>query len=442
MSEHSRRGGRAWPSATVTGIGLVTPVGRKVDDVFDALCAGRSGLRTPPEGHSAAGWLDTAGISPDIAGVEVLPATETRCVDRFVLLAMAAADDAISDARIEVGRDVDPERVALVVSTGGGGFETYEDYAHARWDRGRPAISPYLLPGILSNMAAARIAIKYGVRGTSTSLVTACAAGAQSIAEALRLIRGGEADVVICGAGEAPLHPTIAAAFTNARALARGFTDPTAASRPFDKGRNGFVLGEGGGVFVVERSDFADARGAAGYADLIGWGGSTDAFHPTKPRPDGAGAASSMRKALASADITPSDVDYINAHGTGTPLGDVAETTAIRTVFGDRSPAVSSVKALTGHLLGASGVVEAASSVLSVGRGILPPTHNLDDPDPACDLDHVRGAPRTGPVGVALSNTFAFGGHNITLLFGQPSTTSTRAGAPHDAHPHPVPREG
>ncbi|HEX3648117.1 MAG TPA: beta-ketoacyl synthase N-terminal-like domain-containing protein, partial [Pseudonocardiaceae bacterium] len=215
------------PDVTITGIGLVTPLGRKVDEIFDGLCAGRSGLRRPPDDHVVAGWLDTAGISPDIEPVEVLPPTETRCVDRFVLLAMAAADDAIADARLAVGRDVDPERIAVVVSTGGGGLETYEDYARARWDRGRPAISPYLLPGLLSNMAAARIAIKYGIRGYSAALVTACAAGAQSIVEAVRLIRGGEADVVVCGAGEAPLHPTIAAAFTNARALAHGWTDPT-----------------------------------------------------------------------------------------------------------------------------------------------------------------------------------------------------------------------
>ncbi|HEX5116967.1 MAG TPA: beta-ketoacyl-[acyl-carrier-protein] synthase family protein [Pseudonocardiaceae bacterium] len=409
------------PDVTITGIGLVTPLGSKVDDVFDALCAGRSGLRRPPDDHVVAGWLDTAGISPDIEPTEVLPPTEARCVDRFVLLAMAAADDAIADARLEVGRDVDPERIAVVVSTGGGGLETYEDYARARWDRGRPAISPYLLPGLLSNMAAARIAIKYGIRGYSAALVTACAAGAQSIAEAVRLVRGGEADVVVCGAGEAPLHPTIAAAFTNARALARGWTEPTAASRPFDKARNGFVLGEGGGVFVVERADFARARGATGYADLIGWGASTDAYHPTKPRPDGAGAIASMRRAIADAGRQPSDVDYVNAHGTSTPLGDVAETTAIQTVFGEHSPPVSSIKALTGHLLGASGVVEAAATALSVSRGILPPTANLDDPDPACALDHVRGTPRTGDVRVALSNTFAFGGHNITLLFGPSS---------------------
>lgn len=415
------------PRVTITGIGVVTPVGRKLDDVFDALCTGRSGLTVPPDGHPIHGWTDTAGISPDIEPLEVLPATEIRCVDRFVLLAMAATDDAIADAKLEVGRDVDPERIAVVVSTGAGGFKTYEDYARGRADRGRPAVSPYLLPGMLSNMAAARIAIKYGIRGYSSAPVTACAAGAHAVAEAIRLIRAGDADVVICGAGEASLHPTITAAFANARALAHNWTDPTQASRPFDRKRNGFVLGDGGGVFVVERSDFADARGASGYADLIGWGGTTDAFHPTKPRPDGQGAAGSMRKAIKDAGLAPSDVDYVNAHGTSTTLGDVAETVAIHSVFGERTPAVSSIKGLTGHLLGASGVVEAAVTALSVSRGILPPTANLDDPDPACDLDHVRGTPRVGAVAAALSNTFAFGGHNITLAFGQPSTSSTRS---------------
>jgi 3-oxoacyl-[acyl-carrier-protein] synthase II len=280
---------------------------------------------------------------------------------------------------------------------------------------------------MLSNMAAARIAIKYGIRGYSSAPVTACAAGAHAVTEAIRLIRAGDADVVICGAGEASLHPTITAAFSNARALAHNWTDPTRASRPFDRKRNGFVLGDGGGVFVVERTDFADARGASGYADLIGWGGTTDAYHPTKPRPDGQGAAGSMRRAIADAGVSPSDVDYVNAHGTSTTLGDAAETVAIHSVFGERGPAVSSIKALTGHLLGASGVVEAAVTALSVSRGVLPPTANLDDPDPACDLDHVRGAPRIGPVAVALSNTFAFGGHNITLAFGPPGTRSIRS---------------
>jgi 3-oxoacyl-[acyl-carrier-protein] synthase II len=425
------------PAATVTGIGLVTPLGRKVDEVFEALCTGRSGLRAPAPDHAVAGLLDTAGFAPAIDATEVLPPTETRCVDRFVLLAIAAADDAIADAGLQVGRDVAAERVAVVVSTGGGGLETFEQFAGARRDRGRAAVSPYLLPGMLSNMAAARIAIKYGFRGFSSNITTACSAGAQSIAEGLRLIRGGEADVVVCGGTESPLHGTIAAAFGNARALARGWAaDPAGASRPFDRRRNGFVLAEGAGVFVVERADLADRRGAAGYADLVGWGASTDAHHPTTPRPDGAGAAAAMRLALADAGLTGSDVDYVNAHGTGTPLGDPAEAVAIRAVFGESGPAVSSIKALTGHLLGASGAVEAAATSLSVCRGILPPTYNLDDPDPACELDHVRDRPRTGTVRVALSNSFAFGGHNVSLAIGRPSTRRTRSGpSPHTSPP-------
>lgn len=419
------------PAAVITGIGLVTPVGRKPDDVFDALCTGRSGLRTPPPEHPVAALLDCAGIAPGIDPTEVLPATEVRAVDRFVLLAMAAADDAIADAGLAVGRDVDPDRVAVVVSTGGAGLETYEQFAAVRRERGRAAVSPYLLPGMLGNMAAARIAIKHGCRGYSANIGTACAAGAQSIAEALRLIRGGEADVVICGGTDAALHPTVAAAFANARALARNWADPTEASRPFDRRRNGFVLGEGACVLVVERPGLADVRGAAGYADLIGWGATTDAHHPTTPRPDGSGAIAVMRRALADAEREPSDVDYVNAHGTGTPLGDPAEATAIRAVFGDPAagagPAVSSIKSLTGHLLGASGALEAAVTALSVSRGVLPPTYNLDDPDPACELDHVRGQPRLGAVHCALSNSFAFGGHNLALAFGRASTRLTRA---------------
>ena len=426
-------------SATITGIGLVTPVGTKVDEVFDALCGGRSGLRTPPADHVVAGYLEVAGIAPAVEATAVLPPTETRAVDRSVLLALAAAHDAIADAGLRVGTDVDPERVAVVVSTGGGGLEAYEDFAAARRDRGRPAVSPYLLPGMLSNMAAARIAIAYGITGYSSSISTACSSGAQSVAEALRLIRGGEADVVVCGGYDAPLHPTIAAAFANARALSRNWADPAEASRPFDRRRNGFVLGEGAGVLVVERTSGADARGAGGYADLLGWGAATDAHHPTTPRPDGAGAAACMRRAIADAGLTPSDVDYVNAHGTGTPLGDVAETRAIHAVFGAATPAVSSIKGLTGHLLGASGVVEAVSTALSVGRGVLPPTANLDDPDPACDLDHVRGGPRTGRVRAALTNSFAFGGHDVSLLLGAPGTRTPRT-VPHSPTAGPTGR--
>ncbi|MFJ5921039.1 beta-ketoacyl-[acyl-carrier-protein] synthase family protein [Kitasatospora sp. NPDC092948] len=406
------------PGAVVTGIGLVTSLGRRPAEVFEALTSGLSGITAVPEGHVAHGWLPAAGIAPHIDGREVLPPTETRCVDRFVLLAMAAADDALADAGLLVGRDVDARRTAVVLGTGGGGLETYEQQAQRRQERGRPGVSPYLLPGMLSNMATARVAIKHGVRGFSTSIVTACAAGAQAVAEGLRLIRAGDADVVVCGGTDASLHPTIVSAFTNARALSQGWDDPAQASRPFDVRRNGFVLGDGSAVLVLESAAHAEARGAAGYAELIGWGSSTDAHHPTMPRPDGAGAADAMRAALANAGLDASDIGYVNAHGTGTRLGDVAESAALNAVFGAHRPAVSSTKGATGHLLGAAGAVEAAVTALAVARGLLPPTLNLDEPDPACDLDHVRGAARPAQLRAALSNAFAFGGHNTSLVFG------------------------
>ena len=413
-------------SAQITGIGLVTPVGSDIDGFFEALCKGPSGLQKVPDGHPAGPDLEVAALAPDIDAVSVLPPTETRCVDRFVLLALQAADRAMADAGIQVGRDVDPYRIAVIAATGGGGLQTFEEYSHARFQRGRAAVSPYLLPGMLSNMATARIAIKHGIRGFSSSIVTACAAGAQAIAEAYRLIADGSADVVVCGGTESPLHPTIAAAFGNARALARGWADPTQASRPFDIRRNGFVLGEGAAIMIVERGGHADARGASSYASLIGWGATTDAHHPTMPRPDGDGAAACMRLAIASAGLAPADVGYVNAHGTSTKLGDIAETRAIHAVFGAASPPVSSIKAVTGHMLGASGAAEAVASALAITRGVLPPTHNLDDPDPECDLDHVLGTGRTGQVRTALSNSFAFGGHNVSLMFGPADTARRR----------------
>jgi 3-oxoacyl-[acyl-carrier-protein] synthase II len=410
----------------VTGIGLVTPVGSDVDSFFNTLCKGPSGLQRPPEGHPASPDLEVAGLSPDIDPTSVLPPRETRAVDRFVLLGLLAADRALADAGLEVGADVDPYRVAVIAATGGGGLETFEEYSHARFERGRAAVSPYLLPGMLSNMATARIAIKHGIRGFSSAIVTACAAGAQAIAEAYRLIGEGSADVVICGGTESPLHPTIVAAFGNARALASGWADPTQASRPFDRRRNGFVLGEGAAIMVIERSGHADARGARSYGSLIGWGATCDAHHPTMPRPDGDGAAACMRQAIARAGLQPADVGYLNAHGTSTKLGDVAETRAIHAVFGSAGPPVSSIKAVTGHMLGASGAAEAVASVLAISRATIPPTHNLDDPDPECDLDHVRPTPRAGQVTTALSNSFAFGGHNVSLLFGPAGTARTR----------------
>ncbi|MDQ2586705.1 beta-ketoacyl-[acyl-carrier-protein] synthase family protein [Saccharothrix yanglingensis] len=405
-------------TVAVTGIGLVSPVGTAVEEVFEAVCAGRSGLVRPPEGHALRGVVDVAAIGPPVDPESVIPPKEARVVDRSIVMGVRAAEDALADAGIEVGQDVDPYRVAVVLS-GVGGLETLARQAVERSQRGRLGVSPFMLPGVLPNMAAARVAIKFGIRGYTSSSGTACAAGGQSIGEAVRILRSGEADVVVCGCTEAPLFPTFADAFGNALALARGWSDPTTASRPFDRRRNGFVLGEGAGVLVLERAGFARARGAAVLAHVLGWGATSDGYHPTTPRPDGSGAAQSMRIALRDSGLSTSDIGYLNAHGTGTKAGDSAESEAIRGVYGDGMPPVSSTKGVTGHLLGASGVVEAAIAVTAMREGLLPPTHNLDDPDPACDLNHVRGEPSAAAVDAVMSNSFGFGGHNVSVVFGR-----------------------
>ncbi len=410
----------------VTGMGVYTSVGVTPADVFSAVCEGRSGLTAPPEGHPLAGSIDAVAFAPPLDPTTVLPPPDTRVVDRYIVMALRAAGDALADAGIEVGRDVDPYRTGVIVS-GTGGLATLEEQVIKRTQKGRLGVSPYLLPGMLPNMGSARVAIKYGIRGYSSSIGTACAAGAQSIGEGVRLIRSGEADVVVCGCSEAPLFPTLADTFGNARALARGWADPTQASRPFDKRRNGLVLGEGAGVFVLESDEHARARGAKRYADIVGWGATNDAHHPTMPPADGAGAAAAMRLALANAGLALADIGYINAHGTSTKLGDAAESTAIRTVFGDAAPPVSSTKGITGHMLGASGVVEASISVLAMLHGLLPPTFNLDDPDPDCDLDHIRKDARATQVELVMSNSFGFGGHNISLIMSRPSSDQTRS---------------
>ncbi|WUH90965.1 beta-ketoacyl-[acyl-carrier-protein] synthase family protein [Streptomyces sp. NBC_00433] len=419
------------PRAVVTGIGLVTPLGTDVAEFFEALCEPRSGLVRPPEGHVAHGIIDSAGIAPDLDPAALVPRHDRSVADRFTLMAVAAADAALADAGITIGEDVDPYRVAVIAATGAGGMITFERQARASGERGAPGVSSYLYSAFLPNMATARIALKHGIRGFSSTVTTACAASAHAIAEAFRLISAGDADVVVCGGTEATLGGlTGIAGFRNARALATGWEDdPTAASRPFDSRRNGFVLGEGGGMLVVERADFADARGAAGYADLVGWGSTTDAFHLIMPNPDGSGVAACLRSAIARAGLDLADIGYVNAHGTGTKIGDMAEAAAIQQVFGPDQPAVSSTKGVTGHLLGGSGAVEAAATVLALAGGTLPPTHNLDDPDPKCDLDHVRGGARTAPVRAALSTSSAFGGHNVALVFQPPSTRLARTAA-------------
>jgi 3-oxoacyl-[acyl-carrier-protein] synthase II len=415
------------PQAVITGLGSVSSLGFDTEKAFATLCAGDSELRTPPDGHPVASLLDVASIAPDVEAAQVLSPPVDACVDRYVVLALKAAEFAMADAELDIGVNADPMRVALVAATGGGALGTYEEGAIARLEHGRAGVSPYLAPGMLPNMSAARLAIKYGIRGYSTVVTTACAAGGQVVAEALRLIRDDQADVVVCAASEAALRTTAAAAFVNANALAHGFDDPRDACRPFDRRRNGFVMGEGGAMLIIERVDHADARGVGGYADVIGWGATTDGFHLTAPRPDASGASECMRRALADAEVAPGDVAYINAHATGTRRGDLAEAKAIRAVYGDDGPAVSATKSMTGHLLGASGALEAIVTTLAIARGQLPPTRNLDDVDRGCELDHIRGPARLGPVPVAMSNSFGFGGHNISLVFGAATTQRTRA---------------
>ena len=419
MSGRGPDGGRR-AGVVITGIGMLTPIGRGVAEVFDAVRTGRSGLSRPPAGHPVAGSIEVAGFVGDLDPAAVGSGPEAKILDRTIMLALLTARQALADADLVVGRDVEAGRIAVILG-GVGGMATLESQVLARAERGRVAISPYLLTAILPNMPSARIAIEHGIRGYSSAVGTACASGAQSIADGVRLIRSGEADVVLCGASEAPLFPTFAEAFGNARALARDWSEPTQASRPFDRRRNGFVLSEGAALLVLERAEHASARGARGYADLVGYGATTDAYHPAAPSPDGAGAAACMRLALADAGLAAEDIGYINAHGTSTKLGDIAEASAITHAFGEHRPAVSSTKSLTGHMLGTSGVLEAAVSALAVGSGVLPATYNLSDPDPDCALDHICAEPRLAEVSYALSNSFGFGGQNVSLLFGRSS---------------------
>jgi 3-oxoacyl-[acyl-carrier-protein] synthase II len=410
-------------TVTITGMGLLTPVGRGPREVYGALLQGRSGIVKPPADHPIANSIELAGILAPIDTGTLTKGPDGKVMDRIVILAQLVAEDALADAGLIVGENVDPDRIGVIVG-GVGGMAMLEQQVLARAERGRAAVSPYLLTGILPNMPAARIAIRFGLRGYTSAVGTACASGAQAIADGVRLIRSGEVDVVLCGASEAPLFPTFAETFANARALARGWDDPAEASRPFDLRRNGFVLSEGAALLVLESAAHAAARGAAGYADVVGYGVNSDAHHPTAPRPDGLGAAKCMQLAMRA--IDPGQVGYVNAHGTSTKLGDVAESVAIGLAFGDHRPAVSSTKALTGHMLGTSGVVEAVAAVGAITSGLVPPTYHLDDPDPACPLDHVRKEPREVRLEYALSNSFGFGGQNVSLLLGAASTPTER----------------
>ena len=400
----------------VTGMGAVTPLGPDVASTWAAMVAGRSGV-------APITLFDASGLAVRIAA-EVkgfVPEAhfgrkDARRIDRFAQLAVVAARQAVADSGLDVRAEA--ERVGVVFGSGLGGLATIEEGVRVMGARGPSRVSPFMLPMMIPNMAAAQIAIDIGARGPISCTVTACAASANAIGDALESVRRGRADIVVAGGAEASVTPIGIAGFAQMNALSERNDDPERASRPFDRARDGFVVGEGAAALVLEDLDHAVARGATILAEVLGVGASCDAHHITAPRPDGSGAMAAMRSAIADAGIEAADIGYVNAHGTSTELNDRTEAHAIRTVLGVDVP-VSSTKSVTGHLLGAAGAIEAIACVNALLTGLLPPTANLDDPDGDCDLDHVRGGARRAAISVAMSNSFGFGGHNVALVFGR-----------------------
>ena len=402
----------------VTGLGLVSPLGNSVAEAWSNALAGRSGI-------SQIDKFDTQGYSVRIAGQVrdfdpslYMAAKEARRCDAFIQFGIAAGAQAIEDAGLP-SIPSDPERHGLAFGSGIGGLKTIEDN-HSALERGGPRrVSPFFVTGSIVNMVAGNLSIKYGYTGPNIALATACTTGAHSIGFAARMIQHGDADVMVAGGAEYGSSPLTVAAFATMRALSTRNEDPQGASRPWDRQRDGFVLGEGAGALVLEEWQRARARGARIYAELLGFGMSGDAHHITAPPEDGAGGIACMRNALNDARLGPEDIDYVNAHGTSTPLGDLAETRAIKQVFGaDARLPVSSTKSMTGHLLGAAGAAEAIFTILAIRDQVCPPTINLQDPDDGCDLDYVPNEAQPRPVRRGLSNSFGFGGTNGTLILG------------------------
>ena len=404
----------------VTGVGCISPLGHDVKSTWDGLLAGRSGI-------SEISRFDASGIASQIAGQADtfnpetrLGAKDARRMDRFIQLGLCAGLEAYDDSGLDLER-TDRDRVGVLIGAGIGGLETIENTTQVMLQKGPRKVSPFYIPSSIINMVSGNLSIMLGLRGPNLAVVTACTTGTHSIGEAARMIALGDADVMIAGGTEAAITPTSMAGFTAAKALSRRNEAPESASRPWDQHRDGFVMGEGAGTLVLESLEHAEARGARIYARLSGYGVSGDAHHMTQPAPGGEGAGRCMGNALRNAGVDPSRVDYVNAHGTSTQLGDLAETLALKSVFADHvyKLLVSSNKSMIGHLLGAAGGVEAVATVLSLYHQAIPPTINLDSPDPECDLDYVPGEARDAAIGVALSNSFGFGGTNGTLVFTQ-----------------------
>ena len=403
----------------MTGLGLVTPLGTGVQKNWDAVTAGRSGIKLIdrfPDIESYASRI--AGQVTDFRAEDFIEPKEIKKMDRFIHFAMGAAAMAMEDS----GLKIDPEfaeAVGVIIGVGMCGLETLEVTKVALLAGGPRKISPFFIPKVISNLAPGHVAIRFGAKGINLTPTSACASGTHAIGEGFHLIRRGLQDAVIAGGAEAAITPLGVGGFAAMKALSTRNDEPERASRPFDKDRDGFVIGEGSGVLILEEREHAVRRGAKIYAEVIGYGANGDAHHMTAPAPDGEGAARCMQLALRDAGIAPSEVDYINAHGTSTEYNDANESTAIKKVFGEHGArlAVSSTKSMTGHMLGAAGAVEGVYSALALHHGVIPPTINYDTPDPACDLDYVPNQARKADIKVALSNSFGFGGTNACVIF-------------------------
>ncbi|PSB21037.1 beta-ketoacyl-[acyl-carrier-protein] synthase II [filamentous cyanobacterium CCP2] len=402
----------------VTGLGAITSLGNTIVEYWQALLQGQSGIgqitlfdATPLPCH-------IAGEVKNFDPANYLERKEAKRMDRFAQFGVCASRQAVVDAQLQI-HDRNATQIGVLLGSGVGGIKVMEDQQTVYLNRGADRCSPFMIPMMIANMAAGLTAIHTGAKGPNSCTVTACAAGSNAIGEAFRLIQHGYASAMICGGTEAAITPLSITGFANARALSTRNDEPTRASRPFDRDRNGFVMGEGSGILILEELEHALDRGAKIYAEMVGYGLTCDAYHMTAPRPDAKMPARAMELALKDAGIFPNQVSYINAHGTSTPANDSNETLAIKQALGDFAAhvAVSSTKSMTGHLLGGSGGIEAVATVLAIHTDRIPPTINLDHPDPACDLDYVPHQSRSQPVEVALSNSFGFGGHNVTLAF-------------------------
>jgi beta-ketoacyl-acyl-carrier-protein synthase II len=402
----------------VTGLGALTPLGNSVRESWEGAIAGKSGIGPITKFDSTPFKSRIAGEIKNFDPLQFVDKQEVRRYDDFILYALAASEMAMTDAKLTISPEIS-SRTGVIIGSGIGGVATMESEIKILFNSGPRKISPFAIPAILANLASGHVSIRFGAKGPINCAVTACAAGTSAIGDSYKTIAYGDADIMIAGGAEAAITPLGVGGFSAMRALSTRNDEPQKASRPFDKGRDGFVIGEGCGIVILEELSFAQKRGAHIYAELVGYGCTSDAFHMAAPPPGHEGAARSMQVALNDAGLNPADIDYINAHGTSTPLNDLYETQAIKTLFGGHAQKlmVSSTKSMTGHMLGATGGVEAIFAIKALQEGIIPPTINLDNPDAECDLDYVPNVARRKKINTAMSNTFGFGGVNAVLVF-------------------------